>query len=94
MRPVTRVPVGPVPVPTGSPWSVCAPLPSGSNKLSGVETAEMEISGLAADIPVLEGQSTIEDLLPGVPGLREAWATPISSDGVPEVAEGNQPALF
>ena len=54
----------------------------------------MEISGLAADIPVLEGQSTIEDLLPGLPGIREAWATPIAADSVPDGAEANQPALF
>lgn len=85
---------GPVPVPIDSQGSVCAPLPSGSNMLSGVETAEMEISGLAAEIPVLEGQSTIEDLLPGLPGIREAWATPIAADSVPDGAEANQPALF
>ncbi|MGM9472787.1 hypothetical protein ACS5PJ_12355 [Pseudarthrobacter sp. YS3] len=54
----------------------------------------METSGLAAEIPVLEGQSTIEDLLPGVSGLRAAWALPIATDSVPEGAEGNQPALF
>ncbi|PTT70248.1 hypothetical protein DBR22_01675 [Arthrobacter sp. HMWF013] len=62
--------------------------------LSGVENAEMETSGLAADIPVLEGQSTIEDLLPGLPGIRAAWALPIAADSVPEGAEENQPALF
>ncbi|WP_181364981.1 hypothetical protein [Arthrobacter sp. HMWF013] len=54
----------------------------------------METSGLAADIPVLEGQSTIEDLLPGLPGIRAAWALPIAADSVPEGAEENQPALF
>ena len=83
-----------MPVPIDFQWSVCAPLPSGSNMLSGVETAEMETSGQVAEIPVLEGQSTIEDLLPGLPGIREAWATPVSTDSVAEGAEGKQPALF
>ncbi|WP_426227208.1 hypothetical protein [Pseudarthrobacter sp. DSP2-3-2b1] len=59
-----------------------------------MESAEMEISGLAAEIPVLAGQSTIEDLLPGLPGIRAAWASPITDDSVPERAEGNQATLF
>lgn len=62
--------------------------------LAGVETAEIEFSGLAAEVPVLAGQSTIEDLLPGLPGIRAAWALPITADTVTDGAGGNQPTLF
>lgn len=62
--------------------------------LSGVETAESEAGGLAAGIPVLAGQSTIDDLLGGFgiysrPGPQEAL--------MDQAANGivcSQPALF
>ncbi|WP_354148143.1 hypothetical protein [Arthrobacter sp. 754] len=64
-----------------------------------METAGIEVDGatagiLAAEIPVLAGQASIEELLPGVPGVPAPWASPVASAVDPVVAEDSQPALF
>jgi hypothetical protein len=62
--------------------------------LAGVETAECETGGLAGAIPVLAGQSTIDELLPGLHGLL-AFGVPAAASGSGnEATAGSQPALF
>jgi hypothetical protein len=62
--------------------------------LAGVETAECETDSLTGGIPVLAGQSTIDELLPGVHGLLALGGPAAAARSGNEATTGSQPALF
>jgi hypothetical protein len=52
------------------------------------------MGGLAGGIPVLDGQSTIDELLPGLQGLLAFGVAAGATGSGNEATAGSQPALF